>query len=681
MYTEQGFYNIGALRCRGQAVDRWYPPSCAEVKSRGGHAQDSSGSYIIDPDGPGTGVEPFTVSCDFNQTVTTTVHHNREETAHVDGHEHPLSYRVDVSYAASMRQIQALMAISDSCEQNVEYHCYGSAIFYSEKESKPDKQHAAWYSREGTGMSYWPGARGHAGKCACGVTGTCDNGNPRCNCDNNDDTWRKDAGTVTDKSLLPVTGLAFGDTSIKVCFDENENIVSLLDEQGFYVLSPLRCRSSDAGTPQTTAQPLVPTSSTSKKPNFTETKHTALLTKTESSNSDSLLRSTPRNREETAIEGDQNVDRKTPSQDEDSRIQDGDMEEPSDDKKKDNQPHGDQTPEDIPNPKEKPPKDSLDEDEGEERPVEVLQKEDIDQPPNIDTGTKDENNQLITDHSSENVPNPVLQDEMVDSISRTAHGRNGAAEHGTETRQPFLNKEDLLDQETFDQWSGEQLEREDDEGIHNLPDETENPHEEPLVHEGTDIKTQPAYSTTEPPDVVGAENTDRQPFQDNPNHPVDMPQGYDDAVIGYRDGEKMNSEPAHPLEEQPGLTHENTDNNKDIDQPLENLQNPAALGQDNSQRRGDRTDGPGEVHVHERPQWVQGGDPADEDEPSGFPDSELTLEVGIPVVLTALAVAFVIAFRMPCKRLHMKTRKRSRSDGFTDVGSPRLLKSFSIQQS
>ncbi|XP_019638435.1 PREDICTED: uncharacterized protein LOC109480645 [Branchiostoma belcheri] len=494
MYAEHGVYSIGALRCTGQAVDSVYPASCAEVKSRG--VQDSGGSYIIDPDGPGTGVEPFTVTCHFNQTVITTVHHNREEMTHVDGHEHPMSYRVQVSYAASSRQIQALMAISDRCEQSIEYHCYGSAIFYPENEFTQKKQHAAWHSREGTRMHYWPGARGQAGKCACGVSGTCDNGNPRCNCDNNDAIWRKDAGTVTDKSLLPVTGLAFGDTSIKICFDEEENAVSLLDEQGFYVLSPLRCRG--------------------------------------------------------------------------------------------------------------------------------------------------------TDHLSK-----------------------------------------------------EPLEREDDGVKQDVPKKTENPAEEPPVHEGTGIKNkhrhlsnnknnnQPIHPTIERTDVSdehsGAENEDEQPLRDVPNQHVDVQQNQDDAVFGNTDGQHVNSELVHPIEEPPDRIDENTGNNEDEDQPIEILQSPAALGQDDSHRSEDVDSG--QEAEHESPQWVKGGGLTDEDDPSAS-SQPLTLEVGIPVVLTLLAAGFVLAMKMPCKMRRLKSRKRNRSGDFTadmlefpNVNKPRLLNSWSLYES
>ena len=49
-----------------------------------------------------------------------------------------------------------------------------------------------------------------------------------CNCDANDDEWRKDRGDLSDKSTLPVTELRFGDTG-----SEKEKIV--------YRLGALKC--------------------------------------------------------------------------------------------------------------------------------------------------------------------------------------------------------------------------------------------------------------------------------------------------------------------------------------------------------------------------------------------------------------------------------------------------------
>ena len=54
--------------------------------------------------------------------------------------------------------------------------------------------------------------------------------NPKnvCNCDNNGPVWTSDEGYITDKDVLPVTKLKFGDNG-----DESE--------MGFHTLEALEC--------------------------------------------------------------------------------------------------------------------------------------------------------------------------------------------------------------------------------------------------------------------------------------------------------------------------------------------------------------------------------------------------------------------------------------------------------
>ncbi|EDO44023.1 predicted protein, partial [Nematostella vectensis] len=60
-----------------------------------------------------------------------------------------------------------------------------------------------WVSRDGEKMTSWGGAPSRSNKCACGVTGTCDNAANSCNCESNDNVWREDSGFLTDKETLP----------------------------------------------------------------------------------------------------------------------------------------------------------------------------------------------------------------------------------------------------------------------------------------------------------------------------------------------------------------------------------------------------------------------------------------------------------------------------------------------
>ena len=65
---------------------------------------------------------------------------------------------------------------------------------------------------------------------------TCVHEGINCNCDSNDYVWRYDDGYLTDKEMLPVTKLHFGDTGA----EPSEAMPSMF-EKGFYTLGPLEC--------------------------------------------------------------------------------------------------------------------------------------------------------------------------------------------------------------------------------------------------------------------------------------------------------------------------------------------------------------------------------------------------------------------------------------------------------
>ena len=153
--------------------------SCQEYKESG---SVSNGEYLIDPDGPET------------RTL-------------VNGYDAPSSYSRDISYNISMAQIIALLNLSHNCEQFIKYECRGSVILLYD-----NLLYASWVSRDGVKMKYWGGASPGSGKCACGMTKTCHSPGRFCNCHSNDNVWRFDEGYLTDRNVLPVSKLYFGDT-------------------------------------------------------------------------------------------------------------------------------------------------------------------------------------------------------------------------------------------------------------------------------------------------------------------------------------------------------------------------------------------------------------------------------------------------------------------------------------
>ena len=124
----------------------------------------------------------------------------------------------------SIVQLAALTRASQSCEQFIKFECNNDPGFLVQG-------YAWWLSRDRRKMTYWGGATGHEKMCACGLTDSCFYGRD-CNCFNGgiSEGWRQDSGLLTDKSVLPVTQMRFGDL-------DNPR------EEGFYTLGKLKCYS------------------------------------------------------------------------------------------------------------------------------------------------------------------------------------------------------------------------------------------------------------------------------------------------------------------------------------------------------------------------------------------------------------------------------------------------------
>ena len=164
---------------------------------------------------------------DWNGVGVTVISHDSENRTLVDGYERPGSYSRDIHYTgASLSQLASLTGVSSYCEQFISYECYGSMLL--------GDGDGWWVSRDSIKMTYWGGASPDSGKCACGMSNSCDNPVRVCNCDINDPAWRRDSGFLSDKTHLPVTQLRFGDTSV-------DNTKMGLDEMGYYTLGKLEC--------------------------------------------------------------------------------------------------------------------------------------------------------------------------------------------------------------------------------------------------------------------------------------------------------------------------------------------------------------------------------------------------------------------------------------------------------
>ncbi|XP_022088329.1 location of vulva defective 1-like [Acanthaster planci] len=174
--------------------------SCSALRQAG---YTTDGYYMIDPDGIGTGEEPFRVHCSSMAAIgwTTVDHTTSGQSLNVTSNP----YDVTISYYANQDQIEALMAVSMSCNQFLKAECWNAKLWDG------IDQLAWWESAQGGQMSNWAGeATGNEG-CRCFSTGTCAGGNAasRCNCGGLSDTWTKDDGRLNDLSRLPVVALHF----------------------------------------------------------------------------------------------------------------------------------------------------------------------------------------------------------------------------------------------------------------------------------------------------------------------------------------------------------------------------------------------------------------------------------------------------------------------------------------
>ena len=222
--SHQGIYNclassqISTIEAAVNVTVK-YPESCSIIRK---FVTTISGSYIIDPSGADD-VAPFVVYCNMSERDgdgITVISHDSEDRILVDGCEPKGCYSRKVQYTgANMRQLASLTKVSASCEQFIKYECHNTWFL--------GEGYAWWVSRDGEKMMHWGGAPVGSGKCACGITNSCD-GEWKCNCDYLERRWKEDSGFLRDKSVLPVSELRFGD-------------VGGSDERGRHTLGKLKC--------------------------------------------------------------------------------------------------------------------------------------------------------------------------------------------------------------------------------------------------------------------------------------------------------------------------------------------------------------------------------------------------------------------------------------------------------
>ena len=181
---------------------------------------------VLDIDGPGP-LHPLTVLCGVDSAghpVTGVTHHTQDKTK-VDGFQARGSFSQDIHYKVRGESLESLVRGASSCQQTISYECHQSSLSH----------YAWWVSLSGL------------------TTNFCQES--PCSCDQSLPGWTRDILTITDKSLLPVSAVFFGDTGTP--FDQKE---------GRFSVGQLLCRHEDTEKVEVSRGPLTVLSAASAPP-------------------------------------------------------------------------------------------------------------------------------------------------------------------------------------------------------------------------------------------------------------------------------------------------------------------------------------------------------------------------------------------------------------------------------
>jgi len=207
--------------------------SCAEYARYG---LNDDGDFLIDPDGPLMGSEPFQVFCNFT-AGTTEIYHDTEGTTEVDHCHDPGCYVKPITYIdgnmtknekkeVPLSQIVSLIQISESCQQSFTFDCTMAPF------TKEDIDFSFWEDRNGGINNYYTGSNfnNHVCDCFYDEEGCAEEEvySNSCNCDANLPLLLQDTGTITNTSALPITKMYFGGLTYEI-------------QYGAFTLGRLKC--------------------------------------------------------------------------------------------------------------------------------------------------------------------------------------------------------------------------------------------------------------------------------------------------------------------------------------------------------------------------------------------------------------------------------------------------------
>lgn len=131
--------------------------------------------------------------------------HNSEGTVNVTWCEGEGCFSLTVDYSVSMDQIDALIAASHTCHQEIKYECKLAPL----KNKAYGLKHAWWTDKRGEKKFYFDGDDETKDICNIGEN------NGICRCDLSlVPLWNYDTGKITNKDSLPIKQFHYGDSLI-----------------------------------------------------------------------------------------------------------------------------------------------------------------------------------------------------------------------------------------------------------------------------------------------------------------------------------------------------------------------------------------------------------------------------------------------------------------------------------
>jgi len=168
--------------------------TCEDLKNS---PYNETGVYTMDPDGSGNPVEVF---CDVEKGVTE-IGHDHLSSENVTWCEGAGCFSLNLTYDVPIQQIEALIAMSDTCEQEIKFECKLAPL----KNAAFGVKFGWWTNQRNEKKYYFDGADEESEVCDINHNGGV------CNCDMSlVPLWNSDSGRITNKNSLPIKGFYYG---------------------------------------------------------------------------------------------------------------------------------------------------------------------------------------------------------------------------------------------------------------------------------------------------------------------------------------------------------------------------------------------------------------------------------------------------------------------------------------